>query len=220
MVLVCRNGVVNCGLCAEGSGCPEYRWPAKPAQPEQNGEETSTAKIKMVCIRRTSRANCVPCLEGGSCPGYCRRVKPVPEQSREVTSSHGKKENKLERTELVALLESLRKATEAIQKLLKVVDKQVEEEKVPTATMLIGDTDSKGPHLAEIMDRMVTEVFEKFLKAADKQAEDEKVSSAALPTENTTTGGPDLEAILGKERKTEDEGTQEIEDQSTEDELN
>ena len=46
------------------------------------------------------------------------------------------------------------------------------------------------------------------------------MSSAALPTENTTTGGPDLEAILGKERKTEDEGTQEIEDQSTEDELN
>lgn len=111
----------------------------------------------------------------GQLPRYCRRVKPVPEQSREVASAHGKKENKPERTELVALLESLRKATEAIQKLLKVVDKQVE---------------------------------------------DEKLSPAVLPTETTTTGGPDLEAILGKESKTEDEGTQEIEDQSTEDELN
>jgi hypothetical protein len=145
MVMVCRNGFVNCVLCAEGSGCPEYRWRAKPAQPEQNGEEASTAKIKMVCI--------------------CQRVKPVPEQSREVASAHGKKENNLERTELVALLESLRKATEAIQKLLKVVDKQVEDEKLSSAVLLTETTTTGGPDLEAILG--------KEPKIEDQSTEDE-----------------------------------------------
>jgi hypothetical protein len=181
----------------------------------------TTTNNKMVLVCAGGVVNCVPCSQGSGSSKYGKCIGKVqPEQSREeVASTHRNKEKKLDRAELVALLESLGKTTEAIEKLLKVADKQVEEEKVPSATLLMEDITGEGPDLAELMDGKA-KAMEMLLTAAGKQTEEVKVTSTASLIENSTPEGTDSVDALEEASITEGESSKEIEDESTEDELN
>jgi hypothetical protein len=156
MVLVCRCGVVNCKPCVEGCGA--------------NHQENWAEKARLVLLQRYD------------CPG-CRGT--LAAIRREQGGREIPKMDELGRSELITLLESLRMATEAAQRLLNAADEEAVHEQT----------------FRDIA------AFEKFMKAASENTEKESLSSAALPDENTTTEVSSLTECTEKELNIQDDNT-------------
>jgi hypothetical protein len=99
MVFICRCGIVNCR--------------GKHATSQQQSCSEHEGAVIMECC------GCPACIHE-----FEAALRPEPNRQQADASVKKVREVNLNRSELVALLESLRKATEAIQKILKAADEK------------------------------------------------------------------------------------------------